>query len=96
MPRLFIHVRNSAYRSRDEGGEYVTAEAALAAGVRSATTIAADEIGRGQRSTAIEVNIEEADGTCLLTSVVAISVSPLMVAAQRSDEPLPANDDASA
>ena len=94
MPRLFIHVRNSEYRSRDEGGEYDSAQAALAVGVQSAVVMAGDEIGRGQRSAAVEVNIEADDGTRLLSTVVAISVSPLMAAELGSGKPLWASDGA--
>ena len=80
MPLFSTHVRNSEFRTRDDGVEHDTAEAALASGVRSAVVMASDEIGRGHRSAAIEVNIESEDGTLLLTSVVAVSVSPLMAA----------------
>ena len=86
MPRLFIHVRNSEYRTSDDGGEYDSAEAALAAGVQSAVVMAGDEIGRGHRSAAVEVNVKGEDGTHLLTSVVAISVSPLMAEARAGSE----------
>ena len=78
MPLLFIHLRNSDYCARDEGGEFGSPEAALAAGVQGALGIAADEIGRGSESAAVLVNVEQEDGTRLLTSVVSVSVSPLM------------------
>ena len=87
MPRLFIHVRNSEYRSRDDGGEYDSAEAALAVGVQSAIVMAGEEIARGQRSAAVEVNVEGEDGTRLLSTVVAISVSPLMAEPGSGSEP---------
>ena len=93
MPLFFIHARNSEFRARDNGAEFDTPEAALAMGVKSAIAMAADEIGHGHRSAAVEVNVEQEDGTCLLSSVVAISVSPLIVAEQGSDEQLLANDD---
>ena len=46
----------------------------------------------GHRSAAVEVNVEQADGTRLLSSVVAISVSPLIVVEQGADEQLFANN----
>ena len=80
MPLFFIQLRNSEYYARDDGAEHDSAEAALAAGVHSAMRIATDEIAGGCRSTAIEIAIERNDGTRLLNSVVAISVSPMMLA----------------
>ena len=79
MPFLFIHVRNSDYCARDDGAEFDTPEAALALGVQGALAMASNEIGQGRHSTAIMVNVEQEDGTRLFTSVVAISVSSLMV-----------------
>lgn len=79
MPLLFIHLRNSGYCARDDGAEFATPEAALALGVKGALNIAVDEIGRGHRNAAIVVNVEQEDGARLLTSVVAVSVSSLMV-----------------
>ena len=87
MPRLFIHVRNSEYRSRDDGGEYDSADVALTVGIQSAVVIAGDEIGRGRRSAAVEVSIEGEDGTQMLSTVVAISVSPLMTEPRSGSEP---------
>ncbi len=84
MSLFFIQLRNSEYYARDDGAEHVSAEAALAAGVHSAMRIATDEIATGCRSAAIEVTIERDDGTLLLNSVVAISVSPMLIA-ERSD-----------
>ena len=80
MPHLFIHLRNSDYCARDEGAEFDTPEAALALGVQGALGVAADEIGRGSQNAAVLVNVEQEDGTRLLTSVVVVSVSPLTVA----------------
>ena len=78
MPLLFIHARNSGLQFRDDGVHYDGPEAALASGVRGAMDIAAEEIAGGQRSAAVEVIIERADGAQVLRSVVAISVSPLI------------------
>ena len=78
MPLLFIKLRNAEYLARDEGYEYDTAEAALAAGTRSAIDMASDEIDRGSRSAAVMINVEQEDGTRLLSSVVSVSVSPLI------------------
>lgn len=85
MPFLFIHLRNSDYCARDEGAEFDTPEAALAHGVQGALDIATHEVGQGRHSTAVVVNVEEEDGTRLLTSVVALSVSSLMVTNPRAD-----------
>lgn len=79
MPFLFIHLRNSDYSARDEGAEFDTLETALAQGVQGALDIATNEIGRGRHNTAVVVNVEQEDGTRLLTSVVAVSVSALTV-----------------
>ena len=78
MPLLFIKLRNAEYLARDEGYEYENAEAALAAGTRSAINMASDEIDRGSRSAAVMINVEQEDGTRLLSSVVSVSVSPLI------------------
>ncbi len=80
MSLYFIQLRNSAYRARDDGAEHDSAEAALAAGVHSAMRMATDEIDTGRSSSAIEVTIELSDGTRVLNSVVAVSVSPMMIA----------------
>ena len=78
MPLLFIHARNSKFCSCDDGAEYDHPEAALASGVQSAITIIGDEINRGERNAAVEISIELEDGTCVLSSVVVLSVSPLI------------------
>lgn len=86
MPLLFIQARNSDYWIRDDGYEHASPEAALAKGIQSAVAMAADEIGRGRRSAAVEVIIEQGDGVHLLSSVVAISVSPLIVTVPRFED----------
>lgn len=78
MPLLFIHARNSEFCSCDDGAEYDHPEAALALGVRSAIAIIADEVSRGERSAAVEISIASEDGTQVLSSVVALSVSPMI------------------
>ncbi|MDX7953817.1 hypothetical protein P7D22_21880 [Lichenihabitans sp. Uapishka_5] len=88
MPMLFIHLRNSEYSARDEVAEFNTPEAARAVGVKGALSMATDEIGQGRRSTAVVVDVEQEDGTRLLTAVVAVSVSPLM-AVELPDAMLP-------
>ena len=80
MPQLFIHVTDGKFRSRDDGGEYDNPATALALGVRSAVAIAAEEVARGERSSAVDICIEQKDGTLVLRSVVAVSVSPLTLA----------------
>ena len=82
MPLFFIHARNSEFHSRDEGAEYDHAEAAMASGVRSAVALIADEVNRGERSAAVEISIKREDGTQVLCSVVAVSVSPMILATQ--------------
>ena len=82
MPLFIIHTRNSDFHARDEGSDHADAAAALASGVQGAVALAADEIGHGHRSAAVEVNVEEPDGTRLLSSVVTISVSPLLAAGE--------------
>ena len=80
MSLFFTQLRNSKYYARDDGTEHDTAEAALAAGVHSAMRLASDEIASGCRSAAIEITVERNDGKRLLHSVVAISVSPMIIA----------------
>lgn len=79
MPFLYIHIRNSAFCARDDGAQFDSPEAALALGVQGALDMVAGEIDQGRQSAAIVVNIEEEDGTRLLSSVVAVSVSSLIV-----------------
>ena len=78
MPLLFIRARNSEFASCDDGAEYDQPEVALALGVQSAIAIIADEVNRGERSAAVEISIASEDGTQVLSSVVALSVSPLI------------------
>ncbi len=80
MSLFFTQLRNSKYYARDDGTEHDTAEAALAAGVHSAMRLASDEIASGCSSAAIEITVERNDGKRLLHSVVAISVSPMIMA----------------
>ena len=79
MPLLFIQVTNSEFRSCDEGADYIRPEDALASGVRGAVALLADEINRGERSAAVELSVQHADGTQILRSIVAVSVSPLIL-----------------
>ena len=79
MSLLFIHTQNSRFHGRDDGAEYDQPEMALAVGVRGAVALIADEVNQGQTSAAVEISIEQADGTQLLRSVVAVSVSQLMI-----------------
>ena len=79
MPMFYIETRNAEVSSRDEGSNHDAAERALALGVEGALGIAVDEIQRGGRSASVLVNIEDADGTNLLSSVVSVCVAPLKV-----------------
>ena len=83
MPQLIIHATNGQFRFRDEGAEYDRPEAALALGIQGAIAIIADEVNGGERSAAVEISIEGEDGTQLLCSVVAVSVSPLVPAGMK-------------
>jgi hypothetical protein len=78
MPRLFIRATDSRFHSSDEGAEYDLPEAALALGIQGAVAILSDEIKQGERNAAVEVSIEAEDGTQVLRSIVAISVSSLI------------------
>ena len=78
MPILFIRAVDSQFHFFDEGAEYHQPEAALASGVQSAMALAADEIAAGAQNAAIEISVEREDGTRILRSVVAVSVSTLM------------------
>lgn len=82
MSLLFIHARDHRFASCDEGAEYDRPETALALGIRGAVALVTDEIYAGERSAAVEVSIEREDGTQLLRSIVAISVSALLPAVQ--------------
>ena len=78
MSLLFIHTQNSNFYASDDGAEYDRPEIALALGVKGAVAMVAEEVEQGERSAAVEISIEQADGTQLLRSVVALSVSSLM------------------
>ena len=79
MPQLFIHTVSSTLACRDDGADYARPEDAMAVGVKSAIEIIEDEIVQeGRTSTAVEVCIEQEDGTVALRTVVAISVTPLL------------------
>lgn len=78
MPKLYIHAINSEFSSRDDGIEYDRPEDALTTAVQSAAPMALDEIYAGKTNAAIEVRIEQADGTPLHRLVVSMSVSTLM------------------
>ena len=78
MTLLFIHAVNAEYQSRDNGSEYTKPEDALAAGVRSAAILVADEVGKGLASAAVEIRIEQEDGTTILRSIVSLSVAPVL------------------
>lgn len=81
MPYLFTRTLDGVFDSRDDGADYDSSNQALSAGVRSAIRIAADEIGDGRMATAVEISIEREDGGAVCRSVLALSVSPLLVSA---------------
>lgn len=82
MPLFFIHARNAQFQSQDEGAEYDHPQAALASGILGAMALITDEVNQGERSAAVEVSIQQKDGTEVLCSVVAVSVSPMMLTAR--------------
>lgn len=94
MPFLFIRTCNSDFGATDEGADYNTNEEALATGVQGAVAIATDEIHRGERTAAVEVCIEDQNGSAVLRTVVAISVSSLMVKRASLDPDLASSPDA--
>ena len=79
MPLLFIDVQDADFCTRDSGTEYDHPKRALAVGVESAIAIAADQVKRGELSAAVVVSVENEAGACILSSVVAVSVSSLTV-----------------
>ena len=86
MPFLYIRTCNSDFHCVDDGADYARPEDALAAGVEGAVGIVSDEIKRGGNAAAVEICVEQEDGTRLLRSVVAISVSPLSVAPPAAEQ----------
>ena len=93
MPFLFIRTCNSDFSTIDEGAEYGSNEDALAMGVQSAVAIATDEIHRGEKTAAVDVCIEDQSGKAVLRTVIAISVSPLMIAAASHRSQLSSSED---
>jgi hypothetical protein len=78
MSALFIHVHDSKRHSCDEGDEYDNPQAALAIGVRGAIAILSEEIVSGKTNSAAEVSVRLANGSQILRSIVALSVSCLL------------------
>ena len=72
MPQFFIQTVNSTLVSRDDGSDYARPEDALIVGVRSAL--------------AVEVCIEQEDGTLVLRSVVALSVTSLLTGPHTTEQ----------
>ncbi len=86
MPLFHVRTCNFEFEAIDEeGSRFEQAEDALKSGIDSAMAVASDEIREGQRSAAVDVCVEDAEGEQLLHSVVAMSVSPLMVKAGSAD-----------
>ena len=79
MPLLFINIRNSKFHSCDDGNQYNNPEDALVVGLQNAAALLADEVNRGECSAAIEISVEQKDGVRVLCSVMAISVSSMMI-----------------
>lgn len=79
MPLFYVRTCNSDLETIDDGNSYVDAKDALAAGIDAAMNVAADEIRQGQPNSAVDVRVEDAGGKEQLRSVVALSVSPLLV-----------------
>ena len=77
MPRYRVHLINSEFESCDEG-EYPSADAAMAAGIGAAVEVAGEAIGRGELTSAVEIRVEQGDGT-IQRRVLAFSVSHLAI-----------------
>lgn len=79
MPAFYILTDNSSYQTKTEVSEVSNPEEALALGVRGAIFMAHEDISRGEAAAAVEVAVEDGIGAELLRSVVAVSVSRLVV-----------------
>lgn len=90
MPFLYIRTCDADVSSLDEGADYAHGEDALEHGVRGGMEIACEEIHRGKRSAAVDVCIEDPTGQTLLRTMIAVSVSPLLVPDKPSDSGRPA------
>ena len=64
------------FEANGEGSEYISADVARRAAVKSAVAIALDEIDKGKNSSIIEINIREGAGS-VERYVVALSVERL-------------------
>jgi hypothetical protein len=78
MPVLSIKVTNSRFSDIVEGEHYDRPEDALASGVRGALALLADEINGGHPNGAIDVRVSDENGTPILRSIVAVSVSAML------------------
>lgn len=81
MPLFVIRARDSVFESRDEAVDYPHVQDALTAGIDGAIRIVSEEVLGGQTNAAVEICIEDAAGAVAMRSVVALSVSPLLVGA---------------
>lgn len=77
MQHYRIHMINSDFASSEEGA-FASLDAALEAGVRSASEVVRDQIAKGETNSAIEIRIEEGEQV-LARRVLAYSISPLAV-----------------
>ena len=79
MPNFSIRLVNSTFESHDNGADYERAEDALDVGIHSALRIIQEEIGGDRHAAAVDVYVEDKDRACVLRSVVALSVSSLLI-----------------
>ncbi len=79
MPNYSIRTTNSVFVADDDDAIFDRPHDALASGVHSAIQLTGDAIAAGKRCSAVEVCVCGEDGATLLRSVVALSVSPLLI-----------------
>ncbi|WP_375391583.1 hypothetical protein [uncultured Sphingomonas sp.] len=78
MPRYSIRTTNSVFEGNDDDAVFDRPEDALTSGIQGAIQISAEEIASGKLCAAVDVCVDDEDGTPLLRSVVSLSVAPLL------------------
>lgn len=77
MARFKIHMINSEFESCEDG-EYISAAAAMRAGVNSATRVASEAVAAGAETAAVEIRIEDEHGGAVAGKVVTLTVSEFL------------------
>jgi hypothetical protein len=77
MDQYRIHMINSDFESSEEA-TFASVDAALEAGVRSASDVARDLIAKGETNSAIEIRLER-DGQVIARRILAYSIASLAV-----------------